>query len=154
MTSERNKRVEEESTNRCAWRWKERPREQAKGRKRCPWVVMEGGREDGGVWSGCWGKRERSTVSENPKEVQSQRKWSMQQCPPHTVPVKALVQFTRRPTRIEAFQRNLKNSFSKPGQKCVREAFKHSAQTKIQVPHAGCGLSDQPEQRPRLLKLG
>lgn len=60
MTSERNKRVEdEESTNRRAWRWQQRPSEQARGRDRCPYKVKEGSREDGGVWSSCLGKRRR-----------------------------------------------------------------------------------------------
>jgi len=40
MTSERNKRVEEEeSTNRRAERWQDRPSEQVRGRDRCPCKV-------------------------------------------------------------------------------------------------------------------
>ena len=67
MTSERNKRVEEEEeeegTNRWAGKWQERPSEQARGRDRCPCKVKEGSREDGGVRSSCRGKQERSQRS-------------------------------------------------------------------------------------------
>lgn len=82
MTSERNKRVEEEeegSTNRWARR-RTRPREQARGGSRCPCVVKEGKWR---MWRRLVGllreTEERSTVShENPNEVQPPTKWSTQ----------------------------------------------------------------------------
>lgn len=45
MTSERSERVEDESMNRQAGRWRERPSEQARGRGRCPCKVKEGSRQ-------------------------------------------------------------------------------------------------------------
>lgn len=113
MTSERNKRVEEESTNRRAGRWQERPREQARGRDRCPCKVKEGSQEDGGVWSSCWGKPRGDLNS----LVGIQMRLNSQQNNPANP-------FNPRPPGKEgklsylqmgvgAFQLNLKNFFSK-----------------------------------------
>lgn len=150
MTSERNERVEEESTNRCAGRWKERPREQAKGRNRCPCVLMEGGREDGGVWSGCWGE-----TWEINKSLRIQKRFSPKEndpcynAPQHRVSAKASVKFPRLPTRIKV---EFEEFFLQTWTETFAESFLTFSTDKNRNPHAGCGLSDQPVWHPRLLK--
>ena len=53
--------------------------------------------------------------------------------------------------RMKAFQMNLRNSFSKPGQKWLKKAFKHAAQ---KIPLAGYWLCANLCNVPDYFKLG
>lgn len=114
MTSERNKRVEEESANKTGRRDGKRGRVNKRGRDRCPCGVKEGSREN---WQRAVellreteGRTHRSRG--NPNEAQLPAK-TIQPYSSTPQPVGEEGKPCDPQTAVEAFQLNLKNLLSK-----------------------------------------
>ncbi len=100
---------EEESKNRRARRWQERPSEQARGRGWCPCKVMDRSRGNGSVWSSCWGKQRGDLTGLMGIQMRLNSQLNNPANPLNSPPPGKEGELSYLLMGIEAFQLNLKN---------------------------------------------